>query len=229
MTLWTVLTKRRRPGKGGPGRNPACGIAAFERAVGRQVATGVAEHSIQALRDPRVVSQWHVADLTLPFPFEAAPTKKENLFDRNTDWDALTDLEHARHRKAGVDAGVRVPSHRGNVVRKKHPALRCCPGQYSSIAGTGESGILNPKNVDGRVATKYSANDVTVEVLVRRQSNHRRSTAPPCHQSLANSSGVEASLALEANDSRALVALPEISLDLGACIEVIREYRVDIL
>ena len=55
-----------------------------------------------------------------------------------------------------------------------HPPLDCRPLQNSKVVRCGEPGVLDADDVEVGLPTKQSPDDVAVEVLVCRESQHGR-------------------------------------------------------
>lgn len=73
----------------------------------------------------------------------------------------------------------------GDVVRQEDPPLPRGPGQHRAIVGTRETGVPQAHQIEIRPPTQEPPHEVRVQVLVRRQPQHRaRSGAPPGQQSI---------------------------------------------
>ena len=110
-------------------------------------------------------------DSSLPFVGQAAFDNQKQVFNHATDWNALVGFEQARHWPSRGDTLVRVLAHRRNVVRDYHPPGGR-PSQDHWIIRPRQVYVLNTDDVNVRFPPNQPANDIVVEVLVGRKSQH---------------------------------------------------------
>jgi len=160
-----------------------------------------------------------------PFLGEAALHNEKDVVDDLLERCGEVNGEDTRQPIATLDPLIRVVRYRRNVMREENAILCSSPLEDGSVIHPVETCLLNGDEVDLGCTTPNRADNVGVEVLVRRELQHELA-ASTGEQSCPDSSLRRAFLVFGTHSGVHFRALCQVSRDLIRMLQDPCDYRI---
>jgi hypothetical protein len=156
--------------------------------------------------------------------------EQQQILDDHAQSQSAADLNDPRHRLAFSHSMVREARNCRHIVRQENPTLLRAPLQHGGVIRPGQVDVLNPHNIEIRLPPEQPADDVIVEVLIRREPEHVSGTrlGMPSEQTLSQSDRIGPTFVLCADGFCLTLALVKVAIHRRAPSQVESDDSVDV-
>jgi len=122
--------------------------------------------------------KWEMMHLVLAVFGVEALDRQEQLINRTGFGHAIIDEKDSGHRFTRPNSVISEAGYGVSVMREQNPSLSRGPGEDNGVGRCRQADILNAHRIQVRRAAQEPAEDISVEVFVNGQFDHRATSSP---------------------------------------------------